>query len=76
MAKIVINRGMSIDKALKIFNSMCEKEQILSTYRKKQFYVKPSDARRAAKMAATRKARKNLARERAKEERRERRSNR
>jgi len=71
MAKLVIPRGMSIDKALKIFNSMCEKEQILSTFKKYQVYVKPSDSRRAAKMASIRKHRKNLAREKAKEERRE-----
>lgn len=73
MAKVEITKGMSLDKALKIFNSMCEREQILSTYKKNQFYVKPSDARRAVKMAAKRKAMKNLARERSKEARRERR---
>ena len=71
MAMIRIPRDMSLDKALRIFNSMVEKQQILSDLRKRQFYVKPSDDRRAQKMASRRKAMKNMAKEKAKEDRME-----
>ncbi len=38
--------GNNFDRAFKIFRSMVQKEKILSLYKEKRYYEKPSDKRR------------------------------
>ena len=46
MAKISIDKRDDFEKALKKFKLQCKKEGILKEFRKKQFYVQPSQKRR------------------------------
>src|SRR5271166_41973 len=46
----------NFDRALRAFRALVQKERILSTYKEKQSYEKPSDKRRRKKNEAKRKA--------------------
>lgn len=50
---VVINGGF--DRAFKIFRSLCQKERILSSFKDKQSYEKPSDKKRRKKNESARK---------------------
>lgn|SRR5574337_367485 len=47
--------GNNFDKALKAFRALIQKERILSTYKEKQAYEKPSDKRRRKRNESVRK---------------------
>jgi small subunit ribosomal protein S21 len=47
----------SFEKALRRFNKFCEKAGILSDYKKRQHFEKPSETRKRKMAAARRKAR-------------------
>jgi len=49
----------SFEKALRRFNKFCEKAGILSDYKKRQHFEKPSAIRKRIKSAAKRKNRRN-----------------
>ncbi len=44
--KITIDKGDSIDKVLRRFKKMCEKEGLIKEIKKKQYYEKPCQKRR------------------------------
>ncbi|MFQ5610824.1 MAG: 30S ribosomal protein S21 [Anaerolineae bacterium] len=54
--------GESPDSLLKRFRKEVVKDRILSTYRKKRWYVSKSEQRRLAKQRAIRKARRKMLR--------------
>jgi len=41
--------GNNFDKALRAFRNLVQKERVLSSYKEKQFYEKPSDKKRRKK---------------------------
>lgn len=47
--------GGNFDKALRAFRALVQKERILSTYKEKQRYEKPSDKKRRKRSEARRK---------------------
>ena len=47
--------GNNFDKALKAFRTLVQKERVLSTYKEKQSYEKPSDKRRRKRNESRRK---------------------
>ena len=54
MAKIFIDENEGLEKALKRFKRMREREGIVRTFKNNQYYVKPSDERREKKKKAIR----------------------
>lgn len=47
--------GNNFDKALRAFRALVQKERVLSTYKEKQSYEKPSDKRRRKRNESKRK---------------------
>jgi len=47
--------GNNFDKALRAFRALVQKERVLSTYKEKQSYQKPSDKRRRKRNESVRK---------------------
>jgi small subunit ribosomal protein S21 len=47
--------GNNFDKALRAFRALVQKERVLSTYKEKQTYEKPSDKRRRKRNESVRK---------------------
>lgn len=62
MAKIIVRDGDSIEKALKQFKRLCEKEGLRRDIKRAAFYEKPSEQRRRRKMQQLREQRKAIAR--------------
>ena len=60
MAKIVVREGDSIEKALKQFKRICEKEGLRRDIKRSSYYEKPSEQRRRRKMQQLRERRKVL----------------
>jgi small subunit ribosomal protein S21 len=54
-------RGESIERAIKRFNKKIKKMGILTDYKEKQRYMKPSDKKRRAKKRSDRRRAKELA---------------
>jgi len=54
MAEIKVNKGESLDNALKRFKRSCSKDGVLAEVRKREHYEKPS-VRRKKKSEAARK---------------------
>ena len=52
MAKIFIDENEGLEKGLKRFKRMREREGIVRAFKNKQFYTKPSDERREKKILA------------------------
>lgn len=46
MAKIIVGRNESIDRALRRFKRLCNNEGIFSEAKRNNFYDKPSERRR------------------------------
>lgn len=46
MAEVHARKNENLEKLLRRFNNMVDEEKIIKTYRDKQYYEKPSDARR------------------------------
>ena len=57
MTGVRIRDDESFEKALRRFNKFCEKAGILSDYKKRQHFEKPSETRKRKIAAAKRKAR-------------------
>ncbi len=62
MARIVVREGDSIEKALKQFKRLCEKEGLRRDIKRSSYYEKPSEQRRRRKMQQLREQRKAIAR--------------
>ena len=62
MARIVVREGDSIEKALKQFKRLCEKEGLRRDIKRSSHYEKPSEQRRRRKMQQLRERRKALVR--------------
>mgnify|MGYP006293045329 CR=1 FL=1 len=58
MAKIIVREGDSVEKALKQFKRMCEKEGLRRDIKRSAYYEKPSEQRRRRKMQQLREQRK------------------
>lgn len=62
MAKIIVRENDSIDKALKQFKRMCEKEGLRRDIKRSSYYEKPSEQRRRRKLQELRERRKAIVR--------------
>jgi small subunit ribosomal protein S21 len=62
LAKILVREGDSIDKALKQFKRLCEKEGLRRDIKRSSYYEKPSEKRRRRKMQQLREQRKAVTR--------------
>ena len=58
MAKIVVRENDSIERALKQFKRMCEKEGLRREIKRSSYYEKPSEQRRRRKLQQVRERRK------------------
>jgi small subunit ribosomal protein S21 len=76
-ANVVVNarecRG-NHEKMIRKFIKKCKKAKIIEQFRDRRYFKKPSDVKRHAKQAAIRRQRRNIAKQKAKEARRERNS--
>jgi small subunit ribosomal protein S21 len=66
---VTLRPGESQESLLKRFRKEVVKGRVLSTYRKKRWYVSKSEQRRLAKQRAVRKARRKMLRRQAKQSR-------
>jgi ribosomal protein S21 len=64
MARIVIAENETLESGIKRFRRSRQKEGTVKTYKRKQYFTKPSDERRAAKKKAIRRILRKLARRR------------
>ena len=62
MAKIIVREGDSIERALKQFKRLCEKEGLRRSIKRAAYYEKPSEQRRRRKMQMIRERRKAVLR--------------
>ena len=62
------------EKMIRKFIKKCKKEKIIEQLRERRYYKKPSDVKRHAKQAAIRRRRRDVAKQKAKDARRERNS--
>ena len=62
MAKIIVREGDSIERALKQFKRLCEKEGLRRSIKRAAYYEKPSEQRRRRKMQMIRERRKAILR--------------
>ena len=60
MAKVIIRQGEPIEKALRAFKRLCEKEGIRRAIKRASYYEKPSEQRRRKKLKQERDRRKAL----------------
>ncbi|MFW6139492.1 MAG: 30S ribosomal protein S21 [Spirochaetota bacterium] len=60
MAKVKLEEGESIDRALKRFKRECERDGIMREWKKRAYYEKPAEQRKNKKKAAERKRLKRL----------------
>ena len=58
MAKIVVRENDSIERALKQFKRICEKEGLRREIKRSSYYEKPSEQRRRRKLQQVRERRK------------------
>lgn len=56
MTKVVVETDESFESALKRFKKQCERVGLLSEFKKRQHYEKPSARRKRKALAARRKA--------------------
>ncbi len=68
MAHILLEEGEPIDRALKRFKKECQKAGIPAEVRRREFYEKPSVARKRKEEAARRKMRRRMMKQRRKME--------
>ncbi len=66
---VTLRPGESQESLLKRFRKEVVKGRILSTYRKKRWYISKSEQRRLAKQRAVRKARRKMLRRQSKQSR-------
>jgi small subunit ribosomal protein S21 len=60
MAKIIVEEGEPIDRALKRFKKECQKAGIPAEVRRREFFEKPSVRRKRKDEAAARKSRRRM----------------
>lgn len=60
MSQVTIEEGEPIDRALKRFKKECQKSGILSEFRRREYYEKPSVKRKRKEEAALRKMRRRM----------------
>lgn len=53
--EVRVTNNMPFEKAFKLFRSLVQKERILSSYKEKQFFEKPSDKKRRKRKEMKRK---------------------
>lgn len=58
MAKLIVRDGDSIERALKQFKRLCEKEGLRRDIKRSSYYEKPSERRRRKKLQQLRERRK------------------
>lgn len=59
MVKLKVRESESIQEAVRRFRKLVERSGIKKEMRRKEYYEKPSDTRRRARLRAERRARKN-----------------
>ena len=64
MTKVIVEPDESFESALKRFKKQCEKAGLLSEFKKRQHYEKPSTKRKRKAIAARKKVLRKLAEER------------
>ncbi len=57
MSEVIVGKNESLDSALKRFKRNCQKSGVLSEYRKREHYVKPSVKRKLKEAARKKKKR-------------------
>ena len=62
MAKIIVREGDSLERSLKQFKRLCEKEGLRRDIKRSSYYEKPSEQRRRKKMQQLRERRKAITR--------------
>jgi small subunit ribosomal protein S21 len=62
MPRIIIGEDEKLESGLKRFRRSRQKEGTVAEYKRKQYYTKPSDARRAQKKKAIRRMKRKQAR--------------
>jgi len=55
MAKIIVDDSENLEKAIKRFKRMVEKESIIREFKKREYFVKPSAINRQKKVTLERK---------------------
>lgn len=60
MARVNANSDESLDFLLKRFKRECERESILREWKRKEFFIKPTETRKVQKKALERKRLKKL----------------
>lgn len=60
MSTVKVGDNESLESALKRFKRKCQKDGIIGDIRKKEFYDKPSVAKKKKSAAARKKARKHM----------------
>ncbi len=64
MVVVNVQKGESIDRALRRFKQQCQKAGVLKDYKKSNFYLKPSEKKKIARNQARRRLRKLMAAQR------------
>ena len=64
MPIVTVKNNEYFDNALRRFKRSCEKTGIINEYRKREFYEKPTQARKRKKAAAVKREKKRTYRER------------
>ena len=59
MPSVKVKENEPFDVALRRFKRSCEKAGVLSEVRRREFYEKPSETKRRARLRAERRARRN-----------------
>lgn len=69
MAKVKARQNESFEQLLRRFKRSCDNEKVVQEAKDRQYYEKPTQARRKAKVAAERRHLKKIAQEKALRER-------
>lgn len=59
LTKIIVRQSESIDEAVRRFGTLCRRTGLRKELRRRQYYEKPSDARRRERERIKRRIRKN-----------------
>ncbi|GAB6165721.1 30S ribosomal protein S21 [Thermostilla marina] len=59
MVKLILREGESVQEAVRRFRKLVERSGIKKEMRRREYYEKPSETRRRARLRAERRARRN-----------------
>lgn len=59
MVKLILREGESVQEAVRRFRKLVERSGIKKEMRRREYYEKPSESRRRARLRAERRARRN-----------------